>query len=226
MGAKPTIHIVFTMSSAGGVRLALDKVGCAERVIGFPDNLSFGPINPPSASLRQQWVERSLGYDWDEVVSMGDLFWAEATSLDTFPVAWWSRHDAKEYSGFLEFVWRMADAPFRVVDATVAIARHGQPGTYALSSLSLANPTQIEEAHLPDRQRMLQGHEIEDYRAKWLRLRGENAPLRIVDETGLVSAPFSYFDDVVLSSASAEWQKGSRVVGNAMAMLMDRPLDQ
>jgi hypothetical protein len=228
VGEKPTIHVVFTMSAAASIRQAFEQIGRREKLIGLPDNLGFGPIDAPNGNSRQEWVGHWLGYDWDEVVQMTELFWAEATSPESFPVAWMSLGDAGEYAGFLEFVWRMADAPFRVVDATgVEVARsHGRPGSFVASSLSVLNPTQIVEARLLDRQRALPLEEVDGYREKWRKLRAENAPIRVVDESGLVSAPITHFDAVILSCVSDDWQKGAGVVGTAMGELMDTPYDQ
>jgi hypothetical protein len=116
--AIPAIHFAFNMSAAGSIRQALADLGCHERVIGFPDNSSFGPINPPSATLRELWVGDHLGYEWGEIVQAADAFWAEAISEDNSPVVWVSRHCALEYSAFLEFIARKGDAPFRIIDAT------------------------------------------------------------------------------------------------------------
>jgi uncharacterized protein DUF3658/uncharacterized protein DUF1835 len=228
IGDKPTIHVVFTMSAAASIRQAFEQIGRRERVIGLPDNLGFGPIDAPNGVSRQEWVGHWLGYDWDEVVQMTALFWAEATSRETFPVAWMSRGDAGEYAGFLEFIWRMAGAPFRVVDATgVEVAQsHGRPGSLVASCLSLLNPTQIVEARLHDQQRALPSEEIAGYREKWRKLRAENAPIRVVDENGLVSAPITHFDAVILSCVSDDWQKGARVAGTTMGKLMDTPFDR
>jgi hypothetical protein len=224
---KPTIHVVFTMSAGGSIRRAFEQMGRREKVIGLPDNLSFGPIDALSGSSRQEWVDHWLGCDWDEVVQMTELFWTEATSPDTFPVAWVSRGDAPEYSGFLEFIRRLGEAPFQVVDVTGAeIARPaGRPG-WLLSSLSVVSPAQIAEARLQDRQKPLQSGEVEDYRQKWRKLRAENAPIRVVDKNGLVSAPITHFDTVILSCVSDEQQKGARVVGTAMAELLEPPFYQ
>jgi len=223
IGDKPTLHVVFNMSAAGGVRQALSWVGRNERVLGFPDDLSFGPINPPSAPSRQSWVENELGYDFDEVAQMAEQFWAEATSAATLPLAWVSRYNAAEYSGFLEFVWRKGDAPFRVVDFTgIEYANNGGP-LIAARSLGLVPPDQIVGARLFDQQRALRPSEIEAFRDVWRRLRQENAPLRVVDGTALVSAPITHFDDAVFSCAGSDWQKGARLVGATMMKLIDHP---
>ncbi len=226
MGDKPTVHVVFNMSAAGSIRQAFSRVGRNERVLGFPDDLSFGPIDPPSARLRQAWSKNELGCDFEDVVQMADPFWAEATSPATLPVAWVSRRNAAEYSGFLEFVWRQGDAPFRVVDFAGLEYTGLGGGVLAAESLGLLSPDQIVEAQLWDQQRALRPDEIGAFREVWRRLRQENAPLRVVDETGLVSAPITRFDDAIVSCASSDWQKGARLVGTTMGELIDRPPSQ
>jgi hypothetical protein len=224
VNAPPTLHVVFNMSAAGTIRQALEQIGRRERVIGLPDNLSFGPIDPPSARSRWEWAEQWLDCEYEEVAKMADLFWAEAKSPDIVPVVWVCRHCASEYAGFLEFVWRRADAPLGVVDATgPRFVGPGQSGTRVARSLGVMTRKEILDARPTDRQTTLRAQEIESYRATWRRLRKENAPLRIIDDTGLVSAPISYFDDVLLSCATDAWGKAARVVGATMAKLWERP---
>jgi hypothetical protein len=55
--AEPTLHVVCGDSAAGLLRQALRKAGRQERVLAFPDNLSFGPINPPDVGLRLEWMK-------------------------------------------------------------------------------------------------------------------------------------------------------------------------
>ncbi|MBY6240434.1 DUF3658 domain-containing protein [Methylosinus sp. Sm6] len=226
IGDKPSTHVIFNMSAAGSVRQAFSRIGRHEHVLGFPDNLSFGPIDPPSARLRHAWIENELGLDFGEVIQMADQFWAEAASSAALPVVWVSRLDAAEYSGFLEFVWRRGAAPFRVIVFTgLEYANNG--GTIiAAASLGLVPPDHIVEARLFDRQKVLRPDKIEVFREMWRRLRQENAPLRVVDETGLVSAPITHFDDAIVSCTSCDWQKGALVVATTMSKLNARPLDR
>jgi len=50
----------------------------------------------------------------------------------------------------------------------------------------------------------------------WRQLKMENAPFRIVSESGLVSAPASFFDQSILNLATKNWQKIARLIGDAM----------
>jgi hypothetical protein len=56
----------------------------------------------------------------------------------------------------------------------------------------------------------------------WRQLRLENAPLRVIDGDKLVSAPIEFFDSLLLSYVTANWQKVARVVGKA---LTDQTMD-
>jgi hypothetical protein len=226
IGDKPTIHAVFNMSAAESIRQAFSQIGRHELVLGFPDNLSFGPIDPPSARLRHVWIENELGVDFEEVVQTADRFWAETASSAALPVAWMSTLDAAEYCGFLEFVRRRGDAPFRVVIFTgFEYAGNGET-IIAAASLGLVPPDQIVEARLFDHEKELRPDEIEAFLEMWRRLRQENAPLRVVDGTGLVSAPITHFDDAIVSCASGDWQKGTSLVATTMSQLSARPLDR
>ena len=64
------------------------------------------------------------------------------------------------------------------------------------------------------------------YRASWARLREENAPLRILDDSGMVSATLTYFDDLLVSCTIERWRKAARVLSDALASFIDGPFYQ
>src|SRR4051794_32563376 len=113
------LHVVFNSSAAAGLRDALRQAGRDERVVGSPDSLSFGPINPSEPELRRKWVEEELGYTgWDNIGDEMTSFWREAVSDRHRRVAWLSRRSAQEYAGFLEWLWRLDEEPIEVIDLT------------------------------------------------------------------------------------------------------------
>ena len=126
------LHIVFTPSGAGGLRDALKEAGQDDQVISLMDCHSFGPINPPDGELRRAWVEEELGYtDWEVVVAKSASFWTKALSLSDRKIGWLSRRSTQEYTGFLEWLWRLGEEPCEVVDRTdvmvVGRDRDGKP---------------------------------------------------------------------------------------------------
>jgi hypothetical protein len=220
-------HFVFTPSGAGCLSQAL-KIACRDdQVISFFDDLSFGPINPPDSSLRARWVENELGRTgWDDVTAESERFWREAPSSDHRTVAWLTRRSAKEYAGFLEWSWRMRDAPYEVVDlSNVKISRrpeHGPPRPPAFAmSLGMLHSDIICRDRLWELAEPLQQSARERYRELRQQLRSENAPLRVIDGDELVSAPISFFDSLLISYVTDNWQKVAVVVGKALVSPMD-----
>jgi hypothetical protein len=218
--SAPTLHIVFNPSAAAELRDALQQADRDERVVSLFDCLSFGPINPPDPDLRRKWVEEELGYSgWEAVVGETTSFWPEALSTSYRRIAWLSRRSAREYAGFLELVWRLGDEPIEVVDLTdVVVARNkdGPTEPHLAISLGLLPLHAILENDLLDRSEELKSVSRAAYRELWGRLRAENAQLRILSEGKLVSAPLSFFDPLLLSSATPEWQKTAMVIGKAL----------
>lgn len=223
----PPLHVVFTPSGAGSLRQALANAGRDDQVISSFDHLGFGPINPPDLPLRSKWVENELGWTgWNDITPETEAFWREALSPGRRKVAWTSRRSTVEYAGFLEWLWRMEDAPCDVVDLSeVKVSRNsGQdptpPSTLAIS-LGIIPTDIIGQDKLWSLAEPLQAAARLRYGDLWQQLRSENAPLRVIEGTELVSAPISYFDTRLMSCATNDWQKVARIVGEILAAEMD-----
>lgn len=215
----PTTHIVFSADAVDNLREAVRQAGRLDRVIGFQDDLGFGPINPPDPDLREAWVHRELGYRfwYDDTVGSTEPFWREALEPGKRLVAWTSRRSVAEYAGFLEWLRRLGDLACEVVDLTETMAiyrkRDGSlsPPTLALSAAHL-RPEQIVELGLLDSAQPLDDVARQRYRNLWNRLRGENAPLRILADAGLESAEVTFFDAQLLENIVHDWRKSARVI--------------
>jgi uncharacterized protein DUF3658/uncharacterized protein DUF1835 len=213
------LHFVFTPSGAGCLVQALRKAGRDDQVVASFDDLSFGPINPFNASARAKWVEDELGRtDWSDTAAESERAWNEARFPDNRKVAWLSRRSAMEYAGFLEWLWRLGDAPCEVVDLSeVKISyhpEHGPPRPQRLAmSLGMLHHDAIRDNKLWDLAAPLQMIEQRRHVDLWRKLGSENAPLRVSDGAKLVPAPISFFDSVLMSHVTDDWQKVSRVVG-------------
>jgi hypothetical protein len=227
----PTLHVVFNMSAAVDLRKALVLTGRADRVVAFPDNLSFGPINPPDPTIRIAWGKTELGLvGWEELAPMTREFWDAALARDVRRVAWMSRRSAQDNAGFLEFVWRLGDGPCEFVDLTeTLVVRRDKDGQatppFRALSLALLPAYQIIEHKLLDLAQPLTQEGRTVYRATWQKLRSENAALRIVSaDLALTSAPISYFDAELLSHVTERWQKVAMVVSKTMMKVWDDPI--
>ena len=222
---KPVVHVVFNMSAAGSLKQALADMGVRQTVIGLPDDLSFGPIDPRS-DIRGQWVEDVLGYDdFGDYGKRADLFWSQATAEGINPVAWVCRRSAAEFAAFLEFAWLIGDHPFQVVDITqvefASSADRSGLKTWRAATFALVPSDNIVNAGLVNRRTILTGVELQAYRDLWKRLRAENAPFRVASDLGLHSAPITYFDGVITSHVSDNWQRCAHVVAESLGALDD-----
>jgi Protein of unknown function len=98
---------------------------------------------------------------------------------------------------------------------------HGsRPPRWAMS-LGMLHHDKICSDKLWDLAEPLKMTERRRYRDLWQQLRSENAPLRVLDGDKLVSAPISFFDSVLMSYATVDWQKVAKIVGSAMVRQMD-----
>ena len=223
MATNALLHVVFGMSAAGSLKQAIAMAGRDERVIGLPDDLSFGPVNPPDPVVRAAWVDRALIFETESVGQWAvgiEPFWGEAVTWQGPSVAWVCRHSASEYAGFLEWVWRQGEHECHVIDVTglvIQVQPRGEASrSVKIGSFGQVHPKHIVDQCLWDRKRPLTVDERRDYRAEWARLRAENAPLRVIEADRLVSAPIGHFDPLIMSYVTHDWRKAARVVGDVL----------
>jgi Protein of unknown function/Domain of unknown function (DUF1835) len=208
-----TLHIVFSQSAAGSLRQAMRDAGREDGVAGYFDNLALGPLNPFGLKTRLHWVEEELHRGADEWWGHAEeiAFWKAALVEDVRKVAWISRRSAVEYCGFLEWLWRLGDLPCEVVDLTDM-----QVGSQRAFSPALLPPEEIAANTVWGCAEVLDATARSHCHGLWHRLRVENESLRVVDRDGLRSAPITFFDQQLLSFASADWQKPARIIGYTM----------
>lgn len=220
--ARTVLHFVFSPSGAGCLVQALRNAGRDDQVITSFDDLSFGPVNPPDPVLRNKWIEDELAQSgWIDASNAPERLWDEAPLTDNRKIAWLTRRSAMEYAGFLDWLWRLGDAPCEVVELSdVKVSgqpKHGSPQPPRLAiSLGMLDHDTICHEKLWDLAEPLQEAARQQYRDLWQQLRSENAPLRILDGGELVSAPISFFDSRLTSQMTDQWQNVRRVLGQAL----------
>jgi hypothetical protein len=204
--------------------------GCEDRIIAFPDNLSFGPISGVDFDTRAKWVRETLG-DLSDIYSreVQDAFWRDALDEGVSRVVWLSRRSPQEFAGFLEFISRLGDAPCDVVDLTEFVLPeriiNGRPYPRFLpGSLAMLTADRILIHDLPNLAEPLAPALRAQYRSAWATLCAENADLRVIDtQLNLVSAPITYFDQQLMSGAKEDWLKSARIIGHTLGTFMDGP---
>lgn len=215
-------HIIFSMSAGGSLVAALKLAGKSDGVLKYPDDLSYGPIADARPDTCLQFVEDILGYAWDDDLSdLTRSFWQQALDTSHNRIVWLSRRSAMEYCGFLKWLTRNGQASFLLVDLTdVKIPDPNAPATLLPVGCTARVPAaQIAKNALWSLAKVPDPADLASWIALWSQLRAENAPLRIITDDGLVSAPLDHFDADLLSHIGSEWTRANRVVGETMAAL-------
>jgi hypothetical protein len=239
----PFLHVAFGHSAAKSLRDALRDLGRDEHVAVYPDDLGYGPINPPSIEARAEfWSEVMLFEDSPTIAEQTNAFWSDvATNVDN-QVAWFSRLSVREYAAFHEYVSRCASPPRFVDVADVPfVNRDGTPSTIAAECFAFIGSEAFARMGLLSRVTRMTPSAFDDTRQRWTRLKQDDARLRVLDSSGLMSAPLTYFDEMIIASVSSrldrvdgemveitttDWQKCARVVGDALYRCNTRGFDQ
>ena len=191
------LHVVFDLSAAGLLRQALFDSGRRETVISPGDDFSFGPLAPADPIVRARWVEEILGdSDWTELAQGAPSVVEATVASERPPIAWVAPDRASSVAGFLWWLSQIGDCP----------VRHN-----SVPKLGLFGPEILQgwlDRHVPltDLERGLSHR-------SWQTLVSENAPLRVLSDDGLVSAPIEYFDERLLSHLDGHWRKFIHVLG-------------
>ena len=223
-GTPQTLNVVLSISAAGLLRRALTLAGRRERVVGFTDCLACGPINPPAPAARVRWMVDELGFrreDWNWLPRSANAFWKHALEPGLRRVVWTSSRSANEHSAFLACVDRFGDLPYEVIDLADAEVDHqttdGRHWRVRALSLGMLGSEAIAAQSLWDRAKPFYGAEHQANIDAWRGLQCDDAPLRIIGPTGLVSAPLSYFDERLMAQATDQWGWVVRMIGHVLA---------
>ena len=217
-----TLHVAPGDSAGGSLLRAIRDAGRDDEVLPFRDDLSCGPIDKDEPSARAAWW--SQFYEGSDIeVALRD-FWARVATADDRLIVWFGRHSSRELAFFLAWVDRLGERPYQIIDVT------GQrlPFRVRDGSTTLSQPVQAVSIVPADALILLLGQERpitardrDESRQRWQRLRSENAPFRIVTESGLVSTSVDHFDPLLLAQSTEQWQSVARIVGNTMGYNSD-----
>ena len=223
------VHVTFGPSATGSLKIAFKTLGRNEEVLGLVDDFSFGPIASADRRRRTQWNADELGFDVDpDFVAYDEEFWERIHAVRTEIVVWMSRRDVQEYCGFLNLLCEVQDAPVSIVDVADVkfVGLDGAALPDASKCFGSIPTAHIIDRNLLDRATRVSSAERDAFRVEWQRLQDENAAVRVLTPTGLVSAPISQFDAMIISCISSEWQKCARVIGNSIFKLTDGEFHQ
>lgn len=212
-----TLHVTPSDSAGGSLRRAILDAGQDKEVLPYRDDLSCGPIDPDTPSVRAGWW--APYYEAQEVERTLRAFWDRVATTDDRLVVWFGRHSAFDLAFFLCRADRLGERSYDVVDVTGLRLPFTKPdGSHAMTQ-----PVQTISSVPADGLKSLLGSERpftakerDEMRRRWHQLRAENAPFRVVTATGLASAPIDHFDALLMERTTTEWLRINRVIADTI----------
>ena len=210
-----TLHLAAGDAAAGSLVMALQGSGRDDEILGCVDDLSCGPIDKDDPETRAVWWGDLWAPDEGRIEERVKSFWTRVTKSNDQLIVWFGRHSAMEHAFFLALAYHLGEKPYSVVDVTNTehpiMQRDGSP-VQAVALTPFEALRSLLTAHRP-----ASADEKRRACTRWRQLKAENAPFRIVTETGLSSVGEAYFDPWLMECVSTDWQKMAKVIGNALA---------
>ncbi len=225
--AKAILHVAFGYASGKILDRALEQVDRQDRVLSQWEDFSFGPIDPPDIEARWVWARKELCLEErrrDRAAFLqSKRFWETVLAFPARKVVWVTRRSAQEYCGLLEWVRRLGDRPYDVVDLTeveVPLPMPNDPDARSrIDNLAWLEPRMIRGMGFSDLAAPLEPDTRQAYINLWDRLRQENAAFRVVSDGVLVSRPVEFYDGLLLAETNRQWRKSARIIGHVMQKL-------
>lgn len=211
----PTLHIAPMPAAGTALRTAVGGGGRESDVLIFPDNLSYGPIAPDSDRARW-WAE--LAPTSSRRLPDAQRFWDRIAQSEARLVVWFGRGSAAELSFLLAWTDRIDDRTYHILDVTGRRfpRRHAAPGT-GEPAAAASMLTAEEMKSLIGTEREMKSLEKLACRGTWRQLAEQNASLRLVTPTGMVSASPDHFDATLLAHVGTDWTRMTMVIAHTMS---------
>jgi hypothetical protein len=205
--------VTFSESAAGSLKFAFDRLNCSEEVVPLADDYSMGPIDRGDADQRAEWEREELDYE-DTIADSESVasFWKSVSTWPGRLVVWMSSRSGVELCGLHALLWRLPDANVHLIDVANIQFRPGGPAYDEGQAFANVRDDRIVEHGLLELATPISDVRRASLRKHWQRLRQENAPLRVLADKGLVSAPIDYFDDRIRARITDSWQSCLRIL--------------
>lgn len=192
------------------------------------DDLSIGPIGDLSSidgvKKRKEWLKKTFGdlmykdkilSDVDKDVATISTIAEEAGRCKNIYI--WTGRDSSEIMGTARALSQIkCDKCVYVLDFSNIIVRNINGEIVSPKSLLQTSSFQIKDVakHFKSQK----SADLNKWRSLWKNVQSESSLLRILDTDGAIGQKHeAYFDKILLSNSSGEFQKAARVIGQTLA---------
>ncbi|MBU3183188.1 DUF1835 domain-containing protein [Clostridium psychrophilum] len=219
---KEIIHICCSDSAQGSMNYAIKK-GLLEgkKAIGFPDDLSNGPINDiTNINKRIDWVKNIYIEEGNKISkdinSSCKKFNKNIMNLKEKDIYLWYGNSATEICGMLHVLSMLEEKIHNVYTINVSEITYntGKRNEYASRVVGEVIIERLGE-FIGIRQSM-DFSRYSSLMGLWEELKKENTNLRVYDDNQVKSVQIDYFDDMILRYTNNKFRHSARTVGEVM----------
>jgi len=225
---KKTTHIALGDSAAGCLKVFLRNIGKKpeEKVLGFRDDLSIGPVSELNTekglNRRCQWLlamYNDIGcadYIGDFENDFSDLYKSvECLDKDQDVVIWHGQNTGDQMA--LRFLVSVLQVNrILEVDVSKGSNESKELNMRFIRSLGECCPEEIE--NLMPVSKLIETDQLEQLKREWLTFKHSNSVLRIIEAEELLEVDESYYDSDIVSNCSYSFDKAACVIGRTMGL--------
>ncbi|WP_338449404.1 DUF1835 domain-containing protein [Niallia oryzisoli] len=203
-----TVHIACGESTAGSLRYGLER---GNKVIGFPDFFSIGPIwklhNDVGRKHRYIWLKDHINMEMDYMEEEYEKRIAEILEeIDAIPgnvpIVIWTAENADEQTGMRYLMYLLKEKPndVHLINTTLA---HQELFTSnddeQLFHTSMIHPEKLKEMDEKNAAKLLTAEESSHFQNEWLALSESKGILRIWQNREIKFVNENHFDSLIIA---------------------------
>jgi Protein of unknown function/Domain of unknown function (DUF1835) len=189
-----------------------------QKISIFPDDLSFGPLNPLDGAVRQKWTHENFllqPKNWGLFPRRLTVFFKRIKSTNPKIICWVCQNSVYELSGFYECIRQITGDNLYYVDTMDAAQFEFGDKSGDDIPPRLAHISPAVALCLIGKESSVSASMRSERAQIWQRLCAENAPLRSIGPQGVESVLISHFDPILIGCIEREWRPAQRIVTRA-----------
>ncbi|WP_234969279.1 DUF1835 domain-containing protein [Bacillus massilinigeriensis] len=209
------VHIVFGLSGAGSLKVALKEMGVypVEKVISFWDIFSIGPIKRlhenDGQEARFQWMKNVMNDEDGDFQEYQQGFYNTVNQINSIsenvPITIWVADNSHEQTGlqYILYLLRNKTNEIQVINTTRAYAEHfNLPDIqYTVLKTGEASPEKLQIIYEKSHPKPLSEHERKKLVGEWMALADTKETLRIWKNGKIQNVREDYYDQYMINMA-------------------------
>jgi len=237
-----TVHIACGEHTAGGLRYGL---GRGNKVIGFPDFFSIGPIwklhNDVGRKHRYEWLKDHINMEMDYMEEEYDKRITKTLEeIDAIPgnvpIVIWTAENVEEQTGMRYFMYLLKEKPNDVLLINTSLAYQELftvNDDQHFHHTGTIYPKKLKEMYEKNVAKLLSAEEKGNFQNEWMALSESKAVLRIWQNREITFVIESHFDSLIITAIQKlhaeqdhrDFILSARIIGKVLDLLEGNVFD-